>query len=81
MAERIKKRGLLILISYIFDETENIIKGLKHVRHNKQEIIVFHIMDRKELDLNFTNRTKFKDMETDEQSTTEPWKSRKMYQQ
>ena len=63
------------------DETENIMKGLKHFRHNKQEIIVFHIMDRKELDFNFTNRTKFKDMETDEQITTEPWKIRKIYQQ
>ena len=81
MAERIKKRGLVILISDLFDETENIIKGLKHFRHNKQEIIVFHIMDRKELDFNFTNRTKFKDMETDEHITTEPWKIRKIYQQ
>jgi len=81
MAERIKKRGLVILISDLFDETENIMKGLKHFRHNKQEIIVFHIMDRKELDFNFTNRTKFKDMETDEQITTEPWKIRKVYQQ
>ena len=81
MAERIKKRGLVILISDLFDETENIIKGLKHFRHNKQEIIVFHIMDRKELDFNFTNRTKFKDMETDDQITTEPWKIRKIYQQ
>ena len=81
MAERIKKRGLVILISDLFDETENIIKGLKHFRHNKQEIIVFHIMDRKELDFNFTNRTKFKDMETDEQITTDPWKIRKIYQQ
>lgn len=81
MAERIKKRGLVILISDLFDETENIMKGLKHFRHNKQEIIVFHIMDRKELDFNFTNRTKFKDMETGEQITTEPWKIRKIYQQ
>ena len=56
MAERIKKRGLIILNSDLFDETENIMKGLKHFRHNKQEIIVFHIMDRKELDFNFTNR-------------------------
>ena len=38
-------------------------------------------MDRKELEFNFTNRTKFKDMETDEQITTEPWKIRKIYQQ
>ncbi len=80
MAERIKKRGLIILISDLFDETENIINGLKHFRHNKQEIIVFHVMDRKELNFDFSNRTKFKDMETDEQITTEPWKIKKIYQ-
>ncbi|MEC9105692.1 MAG: DUF58 domain-containing protein [Candidatus Neomarinimicrobiota bacterium] len=80
MAERIKKRGLIILISDLFDETGNIINGLKHFRHNKQEIIVFHVMDRKELNFDFSNRTKFKDMETDEQITTEPWKIRKIYQ-
>ena len=80
MAERIKKRGLVIIISDLFDEVENIMKGLKHFRHNKQEIIVFHVMDRKELEFDFTNRTKFKDMETNEQITTEPWKIRKVYQ-
>ena len=80
MAERIKKRGLIILISDLFDEKGNIINGLKHFRHNKQEIIVFHVMDRKELNFDFSNRTKFKDMETDEQITTEPWKIRKIYQ-
>ena len=80
MAERIKKRGLIILISDLFDETGNIINGLKHFRHNKQEIKVFHVMDRKELNFDFSNRTKFKDMETDEQITTEPWKIRKIYQ-
>ena len=80
MAERIKKRGLVIIISDLFDEVENIMRGLKHFRHNKQEIIVFHIMDRKELEFDFTNRTKFKDMETNEQIITEPWKIRKVYQ-
>ena len=79
IAERIKKRGLIILISDMFDEPENIISGLKHFRHNNQEVLVFHILDRKELEFNFNSRTKFMDMETGEEITTEPWHIRSNY--
>ena len=79
MAERIKKRGLVVLISDLFDDPENIMSGLKHFRHNKQEVIVFHILDRKELDFDFNSRTKFLDMETGEEITTEPWHIRSNY--
>ena len=81
MAERIKKRGLVILISDLLDDPENVIKGLNHFRHNKQEVIVFHLMDRQEFDFNFNERTKFKDMETGELITTDPWHIRSSYQQ
>ena len=57
IAERLNKRGLIILISDLIDEPENIIKGLKHIRHKNQEIIVFHISDEKELSLDFGTRT------------------------
>ena len=53
--------------------------GLKHFRHNKQEVIVFHILDRKELEFDFNSRTKFLDMETGEEITTEPWHIRSNY--
>ena len=45
MAERIKKRGLTIIISDLMDDMDLIINGLKHFRHQKQEMIVFHIID------------------------------------
>ena len=79
MAERIKKRGLVVLISDLFDDPENIMSSLKHFRHNKQEVIVFHILDRKELEFDFNSRTKFLDMETGEEITTEPWHIRSNY--
>ncbi len=79
MAERIKKRGLVILISDLFDDPQEILKGLKHFRHNKQEVILFHVMDRQELEFNFNIRTRFKDIETGESITTEPWQIRKPY--
>ena len=79
MAERIKRRGLVILISDLMDDQEAVLSGLKHFRHNKQEVILFHILDRKELDFKFNTRTRFKDMESASQLTTEPWQIKSSY--
>tara|TARA_B100001996_G_C18588867_1_gene565258 strand:+ start:55 stop:957 length:903 start_codon:yes stop_codon:yes gene_type:complete len=79
MAERFNKRGLVILVSDLFDDPNNIMNGLKHFRHKKQEVIVFHILDKKEIEFDFNTRTKFLDMETGEEITTEPWHIRDKY--
>ena len=79
MAERIDKRGIVILISDLLDDPVEVMNGLKHFRHKQQEVIVFHILDRKELEFNFNSRTKFLDMETGEEITTEPWHIRSNY--
>ena len=47
MAERINKRGLVIIISDLLDDPKSILNGLKHFRHKNQEVILFHILDRK----------------------------------
>ena len=80
MAERIKKRGLVILISDLMDNPDEVLMGLNHFRHNKQEVIVFHIMDRQESEFNYSDRIQFKDMETGEVITTDPWHIRNEYQ-
>ena len=79
MADRIKKRGLVILVSDLLDEPEEIMNGLKHFRHNNQEVIVFHILDRKELEFDFNSRTRFLDMESGDEILTEPWHIRLSY--
>jgi len=79
MADRINKRGLVILISDLFDDPNQIMNGLKHFRHKNQEVIVFHLLDRKELTFDFNTRTKFLDMETGLEIDTEPWKIRDSY--
>lgn len=79
LADRIKKRGMVILISDLLDKPENNMKGLKHFRHQNQEVIVFHIQDRKESEFDFDTRTKFFDMETGEEIVTEPWHIRSNY--
>ena len=79
MAEQIRKRGLIILISDLLDDPEKVLMGLKHFRYNKQEIIVFHLMDPEEYNFDFGERIQFTDMESGESITTDPWHIRKAY--
>jgi len=80
MAERIKRRGLVILISDLLDEPSEIIAGLKHFRHKKHEVIVFHVLDPRERDFAFPLEARFKDMETGEEINTLPWQIKGDYQ-
>tara|TARA_Y100000590_G_C15629730_1_gene980746 strand:+ start:104 stop:1000 length:897 start_codon:yes stop_codon:yes gene_type:complete len=79
LAEKIKKRGLIILISDLMDNQEDVIKGLRHFRHKGHEVIVFHILDNQELDFNFNKGTNFIDLETDDSITVDPRQIRKQY--
>jgi uncharacterized protein (DUF58 family) len=63
MAERIKRRGLVVLISDLIDDAAKIANGLQHFRHNHHEVVVLHIMDDAELTLPYDRLTRFKDME------------------
>ena len=80
-AEAIKKRGLIILISDLFDNPQDVISGLKHFRYKGHEVLVIHVLDPQELTLKFNERTRFKDMETGEEIITEPWHIQKDYQE
>jgi len=81
MAERIKRRGLVIILSDLLDEAGQIISGLKHFRYNRHEVIVFHILDPRERDFAFPREAIFKDMETGEELTTLPYQIKKDYAQ
>lgn len=79
LADRIKKRSLIILISDMIDEPDNIVQGLQHFRHNKHEVIMFHIQDKQELAFDFKRETQFIDAETNEKVTVSPWQIKKDY--
>jgi uncharacterized protein (DUF58 family) len=81
VAEKIKKRGLTIIISDFFDEPNSIISALKHIHYKKNEVIVFQILDPVEKSFGFDRDSIFIDLETDEKITTQPHHIRKAYQQ
>ncbi|MEE9169025.1 MAG: DUF58 domain-containing protein [bacterium] len=80
MADRIKRRGLIIVISDLFDDFSKILSGLKHFRHNKHEVIVFHILDPLERKFDFHGDVVFEDLETGDQIVTQPAHIKKEYQ-
>lgn len=84
LAERIHKRSLVIIFSDMFDKTaqpEELFSALQHLKHNKHEVILFHVVDKsKEIDFEFEDRPyKFIDMETGEQLRVQPSKLRERY--
>lgn len=79
IAEKINKRGLIVLISDLFDDPEKVMSGLKHFRHRGHEVVVFQVLDRREYDFSFKQRTRFIDLETGQKLTTDPWHIREFY--
>jgi uncharacterized protein (DUF58 family) len=63
IAGQIRRRGLVILVSDLLDEPEPILKGLRQFRFKGNDVIVFHLLDRAELDLPFDGNILFEDLE------------------
>lgn len=63
VAERVPRRGLVILLSDLMDEPSRIIEGLKHFRHRGHEVIVFQILDPREIDLDYRGEVEFEALE------------------
>ena len=70
IAENIHKRSLVIIFSDMMDnssiKTDELFAALQHLRHNKHEVILFHVIDkRREMDFEFENRPyRFVDLES-----------------
>jgi uncharacterized protein (DUF58 family) len=67
VAEHLTRRGIIIVISDFYDEPEAIIKALEHLRFRGNDVIVFHILDRNELEFDFDEPVLLEDVETEEQ--------------
>lgn len=66
IAERIHRRGMVIVISDLFDNAEEILKALYHFHYRKHEVVVCHIMAEEELTFPFETFTHFRNLEAAE---------------
>ena len=79
LAERLKKRGIVVIFSDLFDDVERIMAGLKHFRHRRHEVILMHVLDPAELDFPFRRTTLFRGLEQLPEVIAEPRALRKAY--
>ena len=63
LAGQIKRRGLIILVSDLLDEPEQVLKGLRQFRFKGNDVIVFHLLDPAEMELPFEGNILFEDLE------------------
>jgi uncharacterized protein (DUF58 family) len=66
VAQRVKRRGLIILISDLFDDPAALMKAVGVLRKQGHELLVFQVWDRDELEFNFANWSRFENLESDE---------------
>jgi len=70
-AELATRRGMVVILSDLFDDVSSIAGGLEHLRFKNHEVLIFHILDRWERDLPLEGNIRFHDMETGEQLVTQ----------
>lgn len=81
VADKLHRRSMVVIFSDMFenmltdsDEYQSLFSALQHLKHNKHEVILFHVLDKsKEISFDFVNRPyRFIDLETGEQLKLTP---------
>jgi uncharacterized protein (DUF58 family) len=79
LAERMTRRGLVVILSDLLDEPDRIEQAIHHFRHRKHEVLVFHVLDPQEVSFNFEREAVYVDMESGARVTTRPQELRSDY--
>jgi uncharacterized protein (DUF58 family) len=79
MAEHFKRRGILLLISDFYDEPDDILEAIKPLRFLGNDLIVFHVLDPREVDFAYDEASTFEDLETTDQMPVVPQSFRDQY--
>src|SRR5437762_12674822 len=64
LANTLTKRGIVVLISDLLDDPDEVIRGLKHFQFRGIDVIVFHVLDHDEVEFPFERATRFAALET-----------------
>ncbi|HSF16849.1 MAG TPA: DUF58 domain-containing protein [Vicinamibacteria bacterium] len=65
-AEAIHRRGIVVLISDLYDEPESILDSVKGLRYKGNDLIVFHVLDPAELSFPYDDAANYRDIESGE---------------
>lgn len=79
-AARLKSRGVIVILSDLLDQPENIIKGLQHLKYQRHDVIVMQILDEAELSFPFDQPSRFVGLEGWEPLVADPLSLKQAYQ-
>jgi uncharacterized protein (DUF58 family) len=79
LAERVRRRALIIVFSDFFCDLDPVLSCFQHLRFQKHDLAVFHLLDRLELDFQFDRPVRFVDLESSFSLVTEPNLVREQY--
>ncbi len=79
VSQHVRRRGLVVLISDLFDDPDSILRGLKHLRHQRHDVIVLQVIDRAEEEFPFDDPTLFHGLEGTGERQLEPRALREAY--
>ncbi len=72
VAEGVRRRSILLLISDLYEEPEGVVKAVGRLKGKGNDVIVFQVLDRTELDFPFQHPADFQDLETGERLAVKP---------
>lgn len=81
LAARMRRRGLVVLVSDLLDEPGGVIEGLKHLRFRGSDVLVFQVLDPAELTFPFESAARFRDLESADEAPVVPARVRRRYLQ
>ena len=79
LSERLPRRSMVILISDLWLEPDELVRSLQHLRYRKHQGMVLHLLDQAEIDLPYQKQVTFQDMETGEKLQADPRDLRETY--
>ena len=81
IADRLRRRGLTVLVSDLYEEPDAVMEAIKPLRSRGQDLIVFHLLDPTELDFPFGDATNFEELETGDRLPVVPGSVRDRYRE
>ncbi len=79
MAEHFGRRGILVLVSDLYDEPDAVLDAVGPLRFRGNDIIVFHLLDPAEIEFPYDDASSFEDLESGEQIPVVPEALREQY--
>ena len=71
-AEMFSRKGVVVVVSDLFGDTDATLKGLRMLRQRGHDVLLFHVLDDDELDFPFSSSTQFNDLESEVQLSCNP---------